>query len=129
MTATMLTVPVSGLSHWQIQALKGVLQTAHLQANWDSYGSPAPSPVTVNSAIQLLTSVGFDILPVPYIVPVVGGGIQFEWIVDRRELELEILPDGSADFLKSEGGTPLEEGALETIVHLEALLAWLTSAA
>lgn len=135
-TSTVLTspwsemVPVDGLSHWQIQALKGVLQTVHLPNNWDSYGSPPPSPVARNTAIKLITHFDFDDLPAPDIVPVVGGGIQFEWIVGQRELELEILPDGAVEFLKTEGSRPLEEGRLMAESgHLGSLLAWLTSAA
>lgn len=134
-TSTVLTspwsemVPVDGLSHWQIQALKGVLQTVHLPNNWDSYGSPPPSLVARNTAIELIMHFDFDDLPTPDVVPVVGGGIQFEWIVGQRELELEILPDGAVEFLKAEGGRPPEEGRLMAeLGHLGSLLAWLTAA-
>lgn len=123
------TVPVDGLSHWQIQALKGVLQTVHLANNWDSYGSPPPSPIARAAAVSLITRFDFDDLSTPDVVPVVGGGIQFEWIIGQRELELEILPDGTVEFLRVEGTQPLDEGRLMAEPgHLGSLLGWLTSA-
>ena len=38
-------------------------------------------------------------LPTPRVCPVTGGGIHFAWQVQDREVEIEILPDGSAEYL------------------------------
>ena len=37
-----------------------------------------------------------------HIGPVPGGGIGIEWRYGNRDLNLEILPDGSIEFLKAE---------------------------
>ena len=118
-------VPIS--SQWQIQALRALFQMATLPPNWDSYGSPPPSPTSLATSIDLLSEIDLDDLPVPHVAPVPGGGIQFEWSVGQRELEFEILPDGSVEFLKSDGRQPLEEGQLRHVDQMLSLLSWLTS--
>jgi hypothetical protein len=65
-------------------------------------------------------------LPVPHVAPVPGGGIQLEWRVGDRELELEILPDGAIEFLRAERGEPVDEAALDS-AQLHSLLAWVVS--
>jgi hypothetical protein len=41
-------------------------------------------------------------LPTPYVGPAVGGGVGIEWRFGSRNLDLEILPDGSIEYLKAE---------------------------
>lgn len=116
-------------SQWETQAVKGVLRIQKLPSNWDSYGSPAPTRKAVDASLMLLWQIirlGLEDLPVPHVVPVSGGGIQLEWQVGRRELELEVLPDGSAEFLKVEDGDPITEGPLEGWM-MPALFGWLSS--
>lgn len=122
-------VPVHTLSSWQIAAVIGILKAANLPDDWDGYGSPPPLQSVVNASIRLLIGVNFDDLPNPYVIPVSGGGLQIEWSVAQRELELEILPDGSVEFLKAERGQPLEEGKLVPVSSsaIQPLLAWLIS--
>lgn len=121
-------------SHWEIDAVKAVFRVAGLPVNWDGYGSPRPTNTAVNSAIALLgniASTGFEDLPVPHVVPVSGGGIQFEWNIGARELEFAASPDGSLEFLKAEGGDPVGEGPLKPVPYseLRLLVGWLMSTA
>jgi len=118
-------------SQWELHAFKGVFKAEGLRRDWDSYGSPPPTLEAANTALGLLRGIAdLDLkdLAVPFVVPVPGGGLQLEWTVGRRELELEIMPDGSLEYLKAEDREPLEEGRLEpTTGHLRSLFAWLTS--
>ena len=41
-------------------------------------------------------------LPSPSIGPVVGGGLGIEWHTGDRDLDVEILPDGTIEYLKAE---------------------------
>lgn len=112
---------------WELEALRGVFRAEALPRNWDSYGSPPPALVAVNRSLGLLRGIAdLDLpdLPVPHVAPVRGGGIQFEWGVGQRELELEILPDGSVDYLKAEAGEAVEQGRLVP-AQVHPLLAWL----
>ncbi len=50
----------------------------------------------------------------PHFVPVPGGGVQLEWELPRRELELEIRPSGDVDFLIVDDDAPWVEGSIGT---------------
>ncbi len=124
---TLEVVPGGNLGTWQTQAIKRLFQVAELPADWDSYGSPSPSKQAVSMAIWVIHAITLDDLPVPNVVPVPGGGIQVEWQCGARELELELLPDGTLEFLKSQNGVPFEEGVVEWTSEPTSLAAWLVS--
>ncbi len=63
-------------------------------------------------------------MPTPYVEATIDGGVQFEWSVAERELDIEILPDGEIGYLKVVSKTPIEEGPLE-LAKLEGLTDWL----
>ena len=93
-------ISVSGLSRWQIEAVRDLIRIASLPHNWDSYGSPPPSKVATKVALNLLIHIRIEYLPCARVTPVSGGGVQIEWDTGRRTLEMEILADGSIEFLK-----------------------------
>jgi hypothetical protein len=71
-------------------------------------------------------------LPVPQVCPVTGGGISFTWHIDSRELDTEILPDGSAQYLTvtadpatGQEATQEESLSLDRPESGQALAAWL----
>ena len=119
-------------SQWAAETVKRVLALTSLPRNWDSYGSPPPSQVAIFASFGLLNSIPktvFEDLPIPFVAPVSGGGIQLDWNVGTRELELHIMPDGSTQFLRAHGGDVLDEGPLRlSPIETRALFAWLTSA-
>jgi hypothetical protein len=73
-----------------------------LSANWDGQGSPAIQPVALEVINRLIKEIEcYDLSPA-FIGPVSGGGIGIEWRSGKRDLNLEILPDGSIAFLTAE---------------------------
>lgn len=122
-------ISLTGLSQLQIQGIKRLITVRKLPENWDSYGSPPPTESAFAIAIRLLTAIDFDELPSPRIIPVSGGGVQLEWDVGIRELELEIMSDGSMKYLKVEHGEPLDEQEIVPLdlARLRSLVTWLIS--
>ena len=114
---------------WQKEAIIALCRLASLPMGWDSYGSPPPSDRALHIAERLVTAINLEDLPVPYIIPVSGGGIQIEWNIPPRELELEILPDGSVEYARVENDVVVEEGSLDpyNADHILSLLSWLTN--
>jgi hypothetical protein len=115
---------------WLETALEDVARLAALPPNWDGYGSP---PIGVKErwqAVRLLTSIAYEDLPAPTIVPVSGGGIQLEWQYCGRELELEIVA-GSPDllFLKvyEDGTTEEDSYPIADLERTRKLLDWLVA--
>jgi hypothetical protein len=104
-------------------AVRMLREFARMPENWDGYDSPPLTAGASHTAMELLAAIG-DGLTGVRIAPVSGGGVQFEWHIGPRELELEILPDGSIQFLIVEG-SQMREGDVLTREALEALLRWL----
>lgn len=115
-------IPVAGLSADQIKAIQKIASFDRLPTNWDSYGSPRISDTVIDSAIELVVT-SFGSAPMPRILPVSGGSIQFEWEMDGRELEIEIRPDLNGEVLLSMDGEQIE--VPKDISSVEGLVSWL----
>ncbi len=100
------------LARWKREALGKLAELAALPENWDSYGSPAVQPLARQRAADLLDLLGQFKLPAPQIFPVPGGGLQLEWQKAGGGMELEILPDGSLEFLIEDADGQMREGGL-----------------
>ena len=116
------------LSPKQAEAMRRLGEIAKLPQNWDSYGSPPPTPIAVETVMDLLLKIDDRNLPFVRVVPVSGGGVQLEWCVSDRELQLEISGDGTAQYLQIENGRPIkEEEVAPTAEQLISLLIWLVA--
>lgn len=103
---------------------QALAELATLPDNWDGYGSPGLQAAAVKAAFQLLAAVEKEGLPAPHLCPVTGGGVGLAWQVGSRELEVEILPDGTMGYLTVEG-EDMHEGPL-SLADVEQVK-WLTS--
>jgi len=115
------------LSPSQAEAMRRLGEIAKLQHNWDSYGSPPPSSTALEIVMDLLLKIDHPNLPSTDVVPVSGGGLQLEWNVSDREIQLEISSEGTAQYLQIERGRPVreEEIAALSTEQVKLLLAWL----
>jgi hypothetical protein len=64
-------------------------QFTELTPNWDTYGAPPVSPFTVQAAMTILGRLATASLPPPRVVPTAQGGLQFEWRIQERALEVQ----------------------------------------
>jgi hypothetical protein len=75
---------------------------------------------------KVLSIIGSCNPPIPAFVPTSGGGVQFEWTVGERELEIEVYPDGTIQYLldgpwrKKDGAIPADQ-----IEMVRPLIIWL----
>jgi len=116
--------PIDQASPWLRASQRQISELAQLADNWDSYGSPPLQPAAIEHASEALDCLSTLQLPSPQIFPVPGGGIQLEFEKDRRELQIEFLPDGSIEYLKIasngemlEGSIPLSKGELRCLAY------------
>jgi len=91
-----------GVSPWLDEARRTLAKLAVLSDNWDGQGSPAILGNAIGLAFMILTEIESYDLPTAHIGPIPGGGLGIEWRYGNRDLTLEILPDGSLEFLKAE---------------------------
>ena len=108
-------VLVSELGQWQIEAIRKLLHLLSLPHDWDSYGSPPPAEVAVTAGVGLILGMDLDYFVTPRIVAVSGGGVQLEWTLGSREIEIEIDSEGSAEYLECSFGKPIEEGPISLV--------------
>lgn len=111
---------------WLYEAARRLREIRNLAPNWDSYGSPPLNEVVFGSAKEFLFSLHRD-APSPSVVPVSGGGVQFEWQINGRELEIEFCPDGRIEYLRVSEDETMDEGKIPSIKAMQshALLTWL----
>lgn len=111
------------------ESLRAISELAQLPENWDTYGSPRVQQPAVQRAVEVLAASQADYTHPPRIIPVAGGGLQIEWDMGPRELEIEVLPDGSIEVLMVEGEMmierPLPVGQDCSLVPM--LLGWLSA--
>lgn len=100
---------------WVSEVFHTLTELENLPVNWDSYGSEPPRAPALRAARQFLTRVPSLGVPVPNVTAVPGGGVGLHWRVGERYLEIEFLPSGKAEFLKSIGSdeSSAEEGSLD----------------
>lgn len=109
-----------------VHRLEGVVE---LKENWDASGSPAPSASSLLAAIRVFCAVAPELPPQPAVVPVLGGGLQLEWHIGSRELEIEVLPEGDCAYLTVDGGQT-DEGLCpaDAAERLRGLIRWVMQA-
>ena len=102
-----------------------------LEDGWDSYGARKPDRAVIEFALSFLRdalSVLLDyglVPPVPLLVATPLGGVQLEWTVEDRELELEIDGPGRFRYLQVDGETEAEGDASRW--QAIRLLYWVTT--
>lgn len=69
-----------------------------LPQDWNTYGSPPIAQRAIQAAHRLLETGLIQGAPVPQIVPTSDGGIQFEWHLPGRRLEIEIDEEGAMAY-------------------------------
>ena len=112
---------------WLIMAKYYLRQLANLPEDWDSYGSPPLTYLLLNSAQDFLDSLKFENVPSPFVAPVSGGGIQFEWRNEDRDLEVDFVEPLRVGYLKLIKNEPIEEGDFSSQDYDSALklIRWL----
>ena len=118
---------------WVADASRTMARMSTLNENWDGQGSPAPVRAVLDVMNRLIREIDTFELPTAHIGPVSGGGLGVEWRNGDRDLSLEILPDGSVEYLKAER-TPtgfdmdhMEDGDIpnDRLGEVRALIRWL----
>ncbi len=104
--------PISAYSdpNWLVEAKKNLRNILQLDNNWDGYGSPPISQQLVQHTSNFLSCLENENIPTPFIGPISGGGIQLEWHINNRELEIEFIESNVIGFLKVHEDDSLEEG-------------------
>lgn len=114
---------------WLRSARKKLEELAALPQNWNSYGSRPIQPEAIETTANLLSDLAKIKMPEPQIFPVSGGGIQLEWENSKCELEIEVLPDKSIEYLIVDEEGNMHEGQMPqyNLIELACLTNWFVS--
>lgn len=124
--STMDVILTNELPAWLRASLPRLLRLCHMQFNWDSYGSPPPSLALVKGVVRWLCLAEKETFPEPEVVPASAGGIQLEWYLGKRELEIEFTATGQIEYLRSDNERREEkEDVIKNLDDLRSLLGWL----
>ncbi len=124
--STVEVIPTRDLPSWLRASLPRLLRLCDMQPDWDSYGSPPPSFALVKDIAGWLRLAEKETLPEPEVVPTSSGGIQLEWYLGKRELEIEFTTNGQLEYLRSDNERrEEEEDIIKDLDDLRSLLEWL----
>ncbi len=121
---------------WLVDARKRLAWLASLPHNWDGEGGSSPQPQALRSAQRVLDAVeSYQELSPVHIGPSSSGGLGLEWRHENRDLDLDVSPDGSIEYLKStKVGScfdmdDMEEGQISPadLGEVRLLVGWLTT--
>jgi hypothetical protein len=117
------------------EAFNKIGQFSSLGSNWDSYGSSSIDGNSVLNAIKLLKDIltiqkeeEFNV-PAPFVTPLSDGGVQLEWEIGSKYLELSLMPglEEITYFATEDDNCDVtSEGSLPYTEWLVKLLKWLT---
>ncbi|MFA5864493.1 MAG: hypothetical protein WC975_07370 [Phycisphaerae bacterium] len=118
---------------WITKTLPRLEKIAHLPENWDGLGSQGTDSSIVQSIIFMLSQLqnSFDVdIIVPYVCPIAGGGIQLEWTLGNKHVELEFIDKDTIAFLTEEMLDSEEkmrsgEISLRNMNEIRTILNWL----
>lgn len=113
--------PIYGVSSTLRKSQRKIAELSRLSVNWDTYGSCPIQPAAIERALKILSLADRHGFTAPDIFPVPGGGIQLEWQNEKRELELEILPDATLEYLTVDENKNMEEDRLSAQPDFEIL--------
>jgi len=89
---------------WMAPVLRRCTDLVQLGDNWDTYGGERVKPSLAIAGCDLLTRLMQEETPIPQVVATPRGSIQFEWHLQGRYLELEVLgPTRVAAFFEAPG--------------------------
>jgi len=72
----------------------------YTQANWNSYGSPAPSDIAIENARPILQALRTKLLQPERVLPSADGGVAFTFVSDTiSRAAIEALNDGQSYVL------------------------------
>lgn len=102
--------------HWVIDAARQLDALGRLRSGWDSYGGKPLRPEAKALTVKAIQSLERLDLPVPLVALGSGGGVQFEWEHEGRELDLDFGSHGDRiGFLKCPVDGDMEEGVADGI--------------
>ena len=114
------------VADWSANCLHRIDRLHELKQNWDSYGANSVDPNSIEIAKRLVRMfaqvTGIDCPPVAA-SPAGYVALSWEWREHSRELDLEILPDGSLRYSYLDERQPSQDCEGETadpnlIAHL-----------
>jgi hypothetical protein len=79
-----------GRPAWEREIVATLCRYLELSPNWDSYGGKPLRHDAGMFALQVLNGIMNESIPVPAIVPVSSGGVQFEWHQNGLDIEFYV---------------------------------------
>lgn len=105
-----------GKAAWERELVATLCRYLELPSNWDSYGGKPLRHDTGMFALQVLSRIMNESIPLPSIVPMSSGGVQFEWHQNGLDIELFIAAPYESELFvyDHDSGKPPETIELKT---------------
>lgn len=115
---------------WVRDLVPKLRELTRLEPNWDSYDAVAPNPALLGQVLLTLDAAGKAGVVSPNLVPTIEGGVQLEWYLSPRELEIEFRADGGIEYLATDtaedGSDSGQVEAPHVVGAIRRLLDWIS---
>ena len=111
---------------FDIAVNKVLFRIAALPENWDGEGAHSVDPRIIAKAVDFVSKLPDHLkshTPIPAVVPMRKGNLQFEWHNGPKTLELEIIDPGTIHYLKWHVDAGIEEEDICSISDTDAAVA------
>lgn len=78
------------LPDWLLEVVRDLNRIVLLPPNWDSYGALPIDQPTLEHALHVIVKIMDDDIPLPQVGATVRGGVEFEWHIDGKDLEIQV---------------------------------------
>ncbi len=86
------------LPDWFVPVLEGFANLLTLPDNWDGEGASPIDRDAISRALAAIEQLLTRRAPAPSVVPTPDSGLQIEWHLRAKDLEIEFHPDGRTEF-------------------------------
>ncbi len=78
------------LPDWLVSLLRDLNSIAFLPPDWDSYGALPITQQILEHAFDVIVKLMDEDTPLPEVGATVRGGVEFEWHIDGKDLEVQV---------------------------------------
>lgn len=106
---------------WLVPVAENLQRLLNYEFNWDSHKAHQIDETAMRAVLNVMSRVMADEYPVPRLSAMPDGGIQMEWRVPKRLMQVEVDWNGSISAYYSDSNSDEEDWEVESVEDMSVL--------